>query len=257
MHLPEDLKDRFELLPAEIEPPDGIVALTQDRAKMMEAMELARSEESAWPEVHFLWPLNPVVDWVNDRMNGNFGRHTAPVLTLHEGLEPGEVVFITSALIPNRKSQPLVHQWFGVVFHDAKFQRVEPFDETRKRARLGLSKLTNAEVDLDTASLEQLLPEVVKQTRAMMKDVHARYRAELQPRLDAQVDRLGALEQRQLAHLEAVYANRSGERAEAERGRERRAIEATFEEFVDWVTDSLTTEDHPFIQIIAALRADV
>ena len=253
LHLPDDLADRFEFLPAEIEPAQGIVVLTEDRQKVMEAMEVARTEESAWPDVHYLWPLNPVVDWVNDRMNANFGRHTAPVVTLHEGLDPGESVFVTSALIPNRKSQPLVHRWFGVVFHRDQFVRVEPFETTRERTRLGRRQLTNPDTELDTAALEALLPAVVKHTRDTMGAVHKAFRAELAPRLDAQVDRLGELEERQLAHLDAKFANRTGERAEDEKARERRAIAATFSDFVTWVTDSLTTEDTPFIQVIAIL----
>ena len=255
VHMPQDLCDRFELLPKEIEPADGIVVLTEDSNRITEAIEIARTEESAWPAVHYLWPLNPVVGWVNDRITGNFGRHTAPVITLHEGLAPDEVVFVTSGLIPNRKSQPLIHRWFAVVFRGGEFERVEPFEALRARTGLGAKKLTNPDDELDLSVLEAFLPDVVKRTRETMQEVHREFRKELQPKLDEQVDRLGLLEQRQLAHLDLVYEGKTGPRAEQEKGKARRAIEATFEDFVDWVTDSLTTEDQPFVQVVAVMGA--
>lgn len=254
LHIPDDLADRFELLPAEIEPEDGIVVLTEDRKRIQEAIAIARTEESAWPEVHYLWPLNPVVGWIDDRMMGNFGRHTAPVVTLH-ALDPGEVVFVTSGLIPNRKSHPLVHRWFGVVFRDGAFQRTEPFDAFVTRTGLGKEKLSNPGTEIDTGPLEQLLPQAVEQTRRRMSELHAEFRTQTASRLDAELDKLAELEERQLAHLRDRYTDKSGPRADHDRDRERRAIEATFSEFVDWVTDTLTTEDVPFIQIIAAVRA--
>ena len=78
---------------------------------------------------------------------------------------------------------------------------------------------------------------------------------QLQPKLDVEVDRLGLLEQRQLAHLDLVYEGKTGARAEHEKGKARRAIEATFEEFIEWVTDSLNTEALPFVQVVAVIRA--
>ena len=37
---------------------------------------------------------------------------------------------------------------------------------------------------------------------------------------------------------------------------ERREIDRKFDEFIHWVEDTMTTEDNPFIQVIAVLRGE-
>lgn len=63
---------------------------------MNEAIAESRRNESAWPRQHYLWRLNPVVGWLNDRMLALFGRHEAPVLAGLPGLERDETVFVLS-----------------------------------------------------------------------------------------------------------------------------------------------------------------
>ena len=86
--------------------------LTTNRLRMTEAIAEIRRAESAWPSVHYLWRLSPVVGWLNDRVLAVFGRSEAPILAGVPGLEPDEAVFVLSGLVPNRKSHPLVV--FGV-----------------------------------------------------------------------------------------------------------------------------------------------
>jgi hypothetical protein len=35
---------------------------------------------------------------------------------------------------------------------------------------------------------------------------------------------------------------------------EKREIDRIFDEFINWVEDTMTTEDNPFIQVIAVLK---
>ena len=37
---------------------------------------------------------------------------------------------------------------------------------------------------------------------------------------------------------------------------ERREIDRKFDEFIHWVEDTMTTEDNPFIQVIAVLQGE-
>jgi len=36
--------------------------------------------------------------------------------------------------------------------------------------------------------------------------------------------------------------------------RERRAIDQIFNDYLEWVQDTMTTEDHPYIQVVAVLK---
>ena len=64
--------------------------LCANTARMAQAIEEARqakAEEETWPQLHYLWPQHPIMDWLADRVLTAFGRHRAPVLsarTLHE-----------------------------------------------------------------------------------------------------------------------------------------------------------------------------
>ncbi len=82
LHWPEDLKRRFNKLPREVRPDDGIVLLTADPDRMQRALDEARKEENAWPRHQLLWANSPIVQWLVDRVRGEFGRHTAPVLVV-------------------------------------------------------------------------------------------------------------------------------------------------------------------------------
>ena len=108
---PEDLVARFSYLPPEILPDSRRFVLTTNRGRVSEAIAESCRAECAWPSVHYLWCLSPVVGWLNDRMLAAFGRSEAPILAGVPGFVPGEVVFVFSGLIPNQKSHPLVYEW--------------------------------------------------------------------------------------------------------------------------------------------------
>jgi hypothetical protein len=140
---PEELKQRFRFLPREVWPVDGLFALSADQKVIQAEIKRSRKDEEAWPQIHYLWELNPVVEWVNDKVLAAFGRHEAPVITLHGALEPDETAFILSGLVPNRKGHPLVHHWFGVVFRAGVFQGIEGFQDVVKRTDLGARTFPN------------------------------------------------------------------------------------------------------------------
>src|SRR3984957_12302641 len=80
---------------------------------MTDAIEIARqarSAEEAWPQLHYLWPQHPIMEWLGDRVLTHFGRHKAPLLQSHK-LAPDEQAFILMSLVPNRKGQPLLVEW--------------------------------------------------------------------------------------------------------------------------------------------------
>lgn len=153
---PEDLKQRFRFLPREIRPEDGVFILSSDPATIQDETKRSRKDENAWPNIHFLRPLNPVLEWVNDKVVAAFGRHEAPVMVLQRALAPGEVVFILAGLIPNRKSHPLVHRWIGISFRNRQFHVIEDFQALLERTIVYEAPFDrcNREKDYETAWVE-------------------------------------------------------------------------------------------------------
>lgn len=249
-----DLRRRFRKLPDEVLPDDGVLVLTPDKDRMQAAVREARREETAWPRLQFLWPLHPVVQWAQDKGRAAFPRHTAPVLSLREGLADDEAVIVVSGLIPNRRSQPLVHRWFAARFRAGAFVALDDFADFAQSLQLGRRKLPNRKVPADLDALRALVPVAVAQARAAMERACADFDAETNPQLQHELDRLETLRKRQLAQLQLDFGQKPAQQAIFDQ-RQRR-IQATFDRYLEWVEDAMTAEPVPFLQVIAALRAE-
>lgn len=255
---PEELRDRFRFLPAEVRPEDGAFVLSEDRDAIQEEIKRSRKDETAWPNIHHLWPLNPVVEWLNDKVLASFGRHEAPVITLGDVLPAGEVIFLMSGLIPNKKSHPVLHDWFGVVFADGGRPVISDFTTVMKRTGLGSQALPNRGEPIDTARLAALLPDAVNEARRHMSERRAEYKKHMDAKLNERLDRLEELRRRQYAELEkrVADARRSEKTAEAARSRERREIDQVFDDYVEWVSETMEIEDAAYIRVVAALKGN-
>lgn len=267
-----DLRRRFRKLPREILPADGVVVLTPDRAEMQRQIADARREDNAWPRVQYLWPLNPVVRWCNDKGRAAFGRHTAPIVSLTPerasgrgrtrqrggapgtGLADDEAVVVVSGLIPNRRSQPLVHRFYAARFQAGKFVALDDFGDLCHSLRLGRREHPNRKPPMDIARLQALVPMAVQHTRAAMLERRQRFADDIDARLRRELDRLTELRARQLAQIDREFANRPA-RADDKQRRIRR-VHRIFDRYNEWVRDSMTTEPAPFLQVVAVLRAE-
>lgn len=250
----QDLKRRLRYtLPREIWPDQDTFILSADQEAIQQEIKRSRKDENAWPRIHYLWPQNPVVEWINDKVVAAFGRHEAPILSIPQVLQPGEVVCLLSALIPNRKGHPLLHFWLGAVFHDTVFQRIEPFEQFQARTGLGKQTFPNKGQDIAVEPLRELLPEAVRQAKLFMTQERNTFEDAINTQLGEQLRRLEQLRGKQLHQLELFYQEK---RQLSRKEQQRREIDRKFDQFIQWVEDTMTTENNPFIQVIAVLLGD-
>lgn len=248
----DDLKHRLKyVLPKEVWPEDNTFVLSADPEAIQDEIKRSRKDEKAWPRKHYLWQHNPVLEWINDKVIAGFGRQEAPVLLLKDVLAKNETVFILSGLIPNRKGHPLVHRWFGVIFNKETFQQIEDFEAILIRTGLAEKKFPSRDNTIDLDSLTDLLPEVVKQARTFMSDKRKAFEDEINPKLQEHLDKLEMLKGKQYKQLDLFYM---GKKKLSKKEQDKREIDKKFDEFIDWVEDTMTTEDNPFIQVIAVLE---
>jgi hypothetical protein len=248
----KELKSRLRnSLPREVWPKDDIFILSADTDTIQDEIRRSRKDEKAWPRIHYLWPHNPVIEWINDKVIAGFGRHEAPVLSLPGALEPEETVFILSGLIPNRKGHPLVFRWFGVTFLENEFLGIESFDDLLERTGLGRISFPNSGAGIDVNSIKKLLPDAVKQAKEFMSRERAYFENEINDKLQKQLDALELLKGKQYRQLDLFYMEK---RNLSKKERRKREIDRKFDEFIDWVEDTMTTEDNPYIQIVAVLK---
>ena len=188
-----------------------------------------------------------------------FGRHEAPVLAGVPGLAPDETVFMVSGLVPNRKSHPLVYEWVGIIFRGGRFESLTTFDDVIERTGLGGgSPIANRGQPVDIEALERLLPAAVEEARRHIVERRNRFEDVVNARLDAELKALEQLRARRFAQLELKLeqsAQPAAHKAHQEE-RARRDIKEVFNDYWEWIEDTMTTEKTPWLKVICAMFGD-
>ncbi len=253
---PPDLRARFRQAPPEIRPKAWRFVLTADRQAMEAQIAESRRHESHWPRVHYLWRLNPVVQWLDDRMLASFGRHEAPVLAGVPDLLPGEAVFVVTGQVSNRKGQPLVSEWIAIPSWGAEAADVERFADFAERIGLGRKDFANTGVEPDLDALEAVLPDVVELARMWVGDEARRSAVRMDDERDREINALTALESRRKDQIEARRRSRPSRIAGIVNWRaenELREVEEAFADYFRWVEDTMTIAGAPQVSVVAVL----
>jgi superfamily II DNA or RNA helicase len=254
---PLDLQERLRLsLPVEARAADHRYVLCSQPGRMIQAIEAARQakqEEASWPSLHYLWPQHPVMEWLSDRVLTAFGRHRAPVIQA-PALTEGESAFILVGLVPNRKGQPLLVEWQVAIQRGGAFA-LEPFPSFAARIGLKAGALPNRGLALDTFALQQSLPDAVAAMRRWMVARQQAFSADMDERLKGTLADLERLQGKQFEQLELrLESNQQAEQIKQSRRKQRaQQIRKVFDEYRQWVEDTMTTEPQPFIQVLAAV----
>lgn len=255
--LTDDLRRRMQdILPAEVVDllkNKSYLRLVSDKEYCMDAVRKSQQtdDEKAWPEVQYLWPLNPIFDWVNDKASLIFPRGEAPVAFVPK-LQAGQALFLLNGSIPNRKSTSLVDKWFGLLYENGTFVKTMPMEEALSLAGISAKKEipNQSQDDADTLAriqaLQKLLPDTIEQAKRYLTTFFKQYQDQSRPQIDDQLDKLAKLEKRHKDYQMSLFQNRS----ERQRDEKVRQIEEIFTEFSNWVEDSMTIENHPYIRML-------
>ena len=257
---PLDLQDRLRQLPREAQADNDLYALCANRDRVADAIEKARqarAEEDTWPQLHYLWAQHPIMEWLGDRVLSQFGRHSAPLL-LSAQLQPGEQAFVLMSLVPNRKGQPLMVEWQVAtrVGEQGNFQ-LEAFETFASRAGLQANRLANrgqgAAYQSVASPMQAALPDAVATMLAFMEQQQKQFAAQLDARLQATLAELKLLQEKQIVQLELRFENQIETVKRSRLENRTRQIGRVFDDYRQWVQDTLTTEPKPWIQVLAAV----
>lgn len=254
---PLDLQQRLRQIPREARNADDRYVLSGQPQRVAEAIEQARQakrDEESWPGIHYLWAQHPISEWLRDRALTHFGRHTAPVLRSPQ-LAEDERAIVMMGLVPNRKGQSLLVDWQVAVLRGDQPPVLEPFDAFRERAGLKAGTLPNPGKTIDLEPLQADLKVAVQHMQAHMQQRQQSFSAEMSERLHDTLRNLKHLQERQIEQLELRLQKQGGLENLRQGKRDRRVgqIRRVFDEYETWVRDSLQTEPHPYIQVLAAL----
>ncbi len=232
----EDLKRVFRYMPSDVLPSDYRLHLTTDRARIKEAIRRSR-EAHQWHELQLLWDLHPIVEWLNFKLLVSFGRHQAPVIPIPAALAPGETLFIMEGEIPNCKGQPVIHEWCAPRFVHKQYAGTLSLAEFLGKTRLDQQRWPNAGLVPNYIPLNQLRSDAVDQARLLMSRERQEFESRMRPRLDAE-----------LANLKDLHTRRS-QLVKSEE--ERRAVNRIFDDYKTWINETMTTQDEPYLRIVA------
>lgn len=254
---PEDLAARLEFVPREAVPNNAPLDLSADRSRVAQAIEDARKEEGVWPRVQLLWELHPVMQWLTDKVLVRYQRHEAPVITT-DRLPAHEAIFLFQGLIANKRGQPVVADWFGVLFESRRHvaSMVIPSQEVLERTGFRHTLPNPGANETLVESIQSRLTGAVERAREHMLQRRRERGQELATPLRDDLRRLQGWKERSLGEIqkeEAGYRERSqlGPQHRQEVERKRREVEARWAERQRWVTMTLTTEEKPYVRLAA------
>ena len=254
--LSDDLKRKLEkVLPDEAMPDDDIMRLSPDiefcKKEMARCMANELSEV-AWPKSGFLWKLHPIFSWINDKAGILYRRGEVPMLSLTDGINKNEMIYIVEGQIPNRNSTSVVDEWFALRYVDGKYVGLMTVNDAFAKTHLTAGSLPNQKSANDEviANAEGLLQDVINNAQGHMTSIYKEYKTRTDAFIDEELDRLIKLKDRHKDAQLSLFAELGQQRKKEEKERE---IDAMFDTFCDWEKDSLEIENNPYIQIIAVM----
>lgn len=257
IRLTDNMRHRLKaLLPDEAMPKGETLRLSDDTKFCMKEMrESMRNtmDESAWPVTQYLWKLHPVFSWVNDKAGLFFRRGEAPVIGV-PGMQEGESIWIVSGSMPNRRSTPLIDEWFGLLYRDGTYIETLSMAEVTKRSGISDQKIPNTNwiTEAKLSAAAALREDVVTKARSYMAERYQQYQDRTKPKLDEELNKLASLHKRHKAYQLFLFEHeRTGAEAAATRRFQEkdRFVDGLFERFNNWVKDTMEIQNNPYIRI--------
>ena len=250
----DDMRRRLSaLVPEEALPEGDTLRVSDDKKFCMEMMRESMQNnmaETAWPKIQYLWPLHPILSWINDKAGLLYGRGEAPIMGIPGMLDEGELIFIVAGSIPNLKSTPLVDEWFGLLYQNGKYVKTLTMDEVIQKTKISNMSIPNTksigETEVSTAN--NLRESVVVQAKTYLEDCYKHYENKISPMLNEELDKLADLETRHKEYYQTTLFDKERKLQEKER-----SVEVLFNQFADWVTETLTIQNNPYIRIMTVL----
>jgi len=243
----EDLKYRFKMLPREVIPKNWHFKLTNNLDLINQEIKDSRKDESAWPNIHYLWEQHPLLEWIKDKLLSNFDRLQAPVLKLNT-LAPDELIYIISGLIPNKKAQPMINSWIGVKFKNNQFESILTLEDIFEQTQIASKKFPNNASDYNLLEIENNLNVAIDESIKYIQKQRDGFETNLIAKFVEYEEELKKLKQRHLGQLELDFNQ------ESKRQEKQRDIDKIFTDYYNWIKDSMEIENEPFIQVIAVLK---
>ena len=274
-----DLKSWLaENLPAAVLPDGKRLELIPDKTKALRraatTLLLSDDGDNVFTMSHYLWQGHPILSWAADCASLLFNRGAAPLIS-SDYLSDGELLFLVAGTISNRRSAPVLDEWFGVHCRGGRVGTIIGIDDAVRRAGLrrpdvvnrwmiNESGPTDPNAEACRAAAQALVGPVVEAARALLDERFNEYASRTKIALAEERKRLRTLRENQygvyqLSFLPEEETAQDKKLSHAEilaRGRkEKRRLEINciFDAYDKWAENTMTIENRPYLRIIAAI----
>jgi hypothetical protein len=156
-------------------------------------------------------------------------------------------------LVPNRKGQPLLVDWQVACRLPGQAFTLELYDAFVQRAGLQAGRLPNPGVNAQLQDLQAALPEAVACMCRHMVQRQVIFAVEMEQRLQGALADLQRLQTEQVQQLALRLEKQLEQVRRSQFERRSQGIRRVFDEYRQWVEDTLSTEPEPYIQVLAAV----
>lgn len=251
----DEMRYRLKFLPPEVLPDSGQIHLCANHERIEKEITQCRESENSWPEIQLLWEQHPLLEYLNDKVVASFARQQSPLIEMGDDLPENECVFLTYAVIPNQKSQPVVFKWYGIRYRDGKFVDQLPLQDWIQKLELMRNDRPNPQHPVDTARYKPLLNDVVSRTKEAILAERQAWEDKYNPMLNAHMTELDKLRGEHKQQLEFDFGDLfMGERNRDKKAQREREIDKMFDDYLQWIEDTMTTDPKPYIRIVAVLK---
>lgn len=139
---------------------------------------------------------------------------------------------------------------------NGSFQQIEPLETLLDRTRLNQTTFSNPGNLKVSAQAQDILPSVIVKAQTWMKEERHSFENKINPQLNEHLDRLELLKSRHKREIqlhfddlniaETIKTRRKGERE--------REVEQLFAEYMEWIEDTMSTEEQAYIKVVAVLQ---
>jgi len=246
---PQDLMRRLDALPQSYLRQRGLLQrlrLTTDPSVATTSLDLAVNAKAqagesgtAWPEIHYLGPQHPVLDWVADKLLYRVDRNEAIAIPC----DVDESTFLVSGVWSNKLGEPIAGAWLAATDENGLVTFEDMFEALR---RAGVSaSMVNPRWQGDLERLEHRTEAVVQAAANRMADTVA-------DALEDTWERLGRTRKRLEAWQQEARLLADQLRSDSHRARRIRRIERVTQQIEALISDQ-TPADAPLIRIVGAL----
>jgi hypothetical protein len=197
------------------------------------------------------------MQWLLDKVMCRFQRHEAPVI-ITPSLGKGRVAYLFQGVLSNRRSQPVVVEWFAVHWRSAQAMVIGPFEhllaETGFDRRIANPGQTPSLVELSRSSLAEAVRAATRHMQELGAERSERLRqrvVEDRQRFEAWLERSTQQIEKDRTSYQAAYGGRVPRDKQERLQRRRDNLVRRRQKREQWLIDTFEVVGTPYLKLAA------